>query len=545
MDEVAFVYWLLANMKIKKHSYYFICAIASAVLMVISWQPFSFFVASFFGFIPLFFLENRIRKEKDHSGVFFFYLSLSLFLWNAGATFWIWNATAFGAIAAFVVNMIMMSLPFMVYHRMQKRIEESRAEWIFIFSWIAFEFWHLNWDLSWPWLTLGNVFSTVPSIVQWYEYTGVFGGTFWILYVNIRLFKYFKTFNERSRIMNFSKAFNVLFFTIFAPIFLSFYLQANYHETAHPYSVLVVQPNIDPYKDKFGSMTPLEQTQKMLNIAESKIDSSIQLIIFPETAVIGSLDENRLESNESIQLIRKFIQKHAGVKILTGADTYKFYADASKKTATARKYEGSEYYDVFNTAFFIDASSSIQIYHKAKLVPGVEKMPFPQLLRFLESLAVKLGGTSGSLGSSEEAENFSIEHHQFVAPVICYESIYGEYVTDYVRKNANLICVITNDGWWGNTPGIHQHFDYSRLRAIETRRFVARAANTGISGFINSQGDVLSYSEWWKEDALKMSVNLNSNLTFYTEHGDYIAKLATILALLAIVFNWRKPMYED
>ena len=200
---------------------------------------------------------------------------------------------------------------------------------------------------------------------------------------------------------------------------------------------------------------------------------------------------------------------------------------------------------MFNTALLIDATPKIQIYHKAKLVPGVEKMPFPRLLKFLETLAVKLGGTSGSLGSSEQAESFSINHNHFVAPVICYESIYGEYVGEYIHKNADLICVITNDGWWGNTPGIHQHFDYSRLRAIETRRFVARAANTGISGFIDAKGKVLLHTEWWKEDVIRTTVNLNSNTTFYVEYGDYIGKLAVILTLFNIIMNWRKQEFAD
>ena len=529
----------------KKHLYYLLCAIISAVLLIISWQPFSFFVAGFFGFIPLFFLEKKVREQKDHSGIFFFYISLSLFLWNAASTYWIWNASGIGAVTAFLINMLMMSLPFMVYHRLQKRAEEKTAEWTFIFSWIAFEYWHLNWDLSWPWMMLGNIFSSVPSIVQWYEYTGVFGGTLWVLYINFLLFRYLKTFNERSRFLNFSKAFNLLFFGIFAPIFLSFYLQQNYHENKNPYNVLVVQPNVDPYNDKFGGMSAYEQTLKMLRIAETKMDSTIQLVMFPETAVIGKLDEDHIEENESVQLIRNFIQRHPGVQVLTGADTYRFYENGKATSPTVRINSLGEYYDVYNSALFISASANVEIYHKSKLVPGVEKMPFPRILGFLGKYALDLGGTSGSLGSSEEPVVFSIQHHQFIAPIICYESVYGEYVTEYIRKNADLICVVTNDGWWGNTAGIHQHFDYARLRAVETRRYVARSANTGISGFIDAQGNVLAHSEWWKEDAIKMTVNLNASTTFYVSYGDYIAKLASILALLSIIRNWRRPEFDD
>lgn len=532
-------------MSIKKHIYYFIYAITAAFLLSISWQPFSFVVASFAGFIPLFLLEKKVRENQDHAGIFFFYIALSLVLWNAATTFWIWNASPEGSIAAFIINMLMMSLPFMVYHRMQKRVDEKRAEWIFIFCWLGFEYWHLNWDLSWPWLTLGNLFSTAPSIIQWYEYTGHLGGSFWVLYVNLKLFRYIKTFNDRSRVMNFSKAFNLLFFGLFAPIFLSYYILQNYKEREHPLNVLVVQPNIDPYTDKFDNMTPFDQTQKMLRIAEEKMDNSVQLVMFPETAVIGNLNEDNLEKNESIQLIRKFIQNHPGIAILTGADTYKFYADAASKSETARRREGDEYYDSYNTALLIDGTPVIQVYHKSKLVPGVEKMPYPKLFGFLEKAALSLGGTTGSLGHDDEPKTFSIQHNNKVAPVICYESIYGEYVAKYVNKDADLICVITNDGWWGNTPGFQQHFDYARLRAIETRRYVARSANTGISGFIDAKGNVLAKSEWWKEAALKMTVNLNPTKTWYVEYGDYIGKIAGILALVNIALNWRKPEFED
>lgn len=532
-------------MKINKHLYYFLCCLTSAILLIISWQPFSFFIAGFAGFVPLLFLEKKIREQKDHAGIFYFYVSLSLFLWNAGTTYWIWNATAFGAIAAFMINMLMMSLPVLVYHRMQKRLDSKHAEWVFIFCWLGFEYWHLNWDLSWPWLVLGNMFSTVPSIVQWYEYTGYFGGSLWILYFNVLLFRYLRNFKERSRFLNFSKAFNLLFFGLFAPVFFSYYTADKFHESNHTINVVVVQPNIDPYTDKFGGMPPIEQTAKMLNIAEKLVDSTTQLVVFPETAVVGSLNESHLEMNESIQMIKKFINDHPGIVVLTGADTYKFYEDPNTRSATARKYEGNEYYDSYNTALLIDASPKIQVYHKSKLVPGVEKMPFPKVFGFLEKLAVNLGGTSGSLGHEDEPVVFNLPHLDKVGPVICYESIYGEYLGEYAARGADLICIVTNDGWWGKTPGVMQHFDYARLRAIETRKYVARSANTGISGFIDAKGNVIEKTGWWKEAAIKATLKLNFGITTYVKYGDYIGKIAAILSIMNVILYWRKAEFED
>ncbi|MFN6947122.1 MAG: nitrilase-related carbon-nitrogen hydrolase, partial [Cytophagaceae bacterium] len=123
------------------------------------------------------------------------------------------------------------------------------------------------------------------------------------------------------------------------------------------------------------------------------------------------------------------------------------------------------------------------------------------------------------------------------APVICYESIYGEFVSDYVKNGATFIAIITNDAWWGNTPGHRQHLQYASLRAIETRKSVARSANTGISGFINQRGDILAASEYWVQDAMKGTIMSNDILTFYTKHGDFLAKGSPYLAILLIGYT--------
>jgi apolipoprotein N-acyltransferase len=122
-----------------------------------------------------------------------------------------------------------------------------------------------------------------------------------------------------------------------------------------------------------------------------------------------------------------------------------------------------------------------------------------------------------------------------VAAVICYESIYGEFIGRFVRNGAELIFVITNDGWWGDTPGHRQHFSFSRLRAVETRRSIARSANTGISAFINQRGDVLQESEYWVPAVLKQSMNANSNITFYSMNGDYLARIASFISVMLLL----------
>jgi len=152
----------------------------------------------------------------------------------------------------------------------------------------------------------------------------------------------------------------------------------------------------------------------------------------------------------------------------------------------------------------------------------------------LEKLSIDLGGSSGSLGASKVREVFQWQKVK-VGPIICYESIYGEFVAGYVRNGANMLAIITNDGWWGDTQGHKQHYTYARLRAIENRRDIARAANTGNSGFFNQSGDDFLKTEYWVPGVEKKEVYLNDEITFYTKYGDYLARFSMLISAFLIL----------
>ena len=148
------------------------------------------------------------------------------------------------------------------------------------------------------------------------------------------------------------------------------------------------------------------------------------------------------------------------------------------------------------------------------------------------------GGISGTLGRDSERKVFQPwDNYYKPAPVICYESIYSDYITEYIRKGSNLLTIITNDGWWGNTPGYKQHMNYARLRAIETRRWVARSANTGISCFIDPLGNVLSAQPWDVASSIKYPVPRENKLTFFVRHGDMVSRAAVVVSILLIIVN--------
>jgi len=514
------------------HLRYLAYSLLSSGLLILAWYPLPAWPLIFIGFVPL--LQLQLETEKDgNQGWFAFYLFISLVTWNIGTTWWIWNASPEGSIAAFLINAFIMSVPWLLMHRFQKYIGRERAHALLLLSWIAFEYFHMNWDLSWPWLVLGNVFAPVPQAIQWYEYTGHLGGTIWVLWANVKIFRYTSDYKQSQRQLNFSKGFNLVFMLFVAPLFISWFVKSKYETTGRGIDIIVVQPNIDPYKDKFSGKHPAVQLADLLKLADSKMDSQVSLICFPETALVGGINEDAMQSETLIWMLKNWQKKYPQLSILSGADTYKIFPK-EQKTITAREYNATHMYDAYNTAILITPDQQMDVYHKSKLVPGVEKMPYPQVFGFIEKLAVDLGGTSGSLGSDAKPKVFTIDNRTQLAPVICYESVYGEYVGRYVKDGAQLICILTNDGWWGNTAGYKQHFQYARLRAVETRRYVARSANTGISGFIDDKGNVLQQTAWWVPDALKETVYLNTVETFYVKYGDYIGWLLSILFALRL-----------
>jgi apolipoprotein N-acyltransferase len=260
--------------------------------------------------------------------------------------------------------------------------------------------------------------------------------------------------------------------------------------------------------------------------------------------------EHETDHSEDLNVLRNLILKYPRLNVLIGASTEKLYEQGEKVSVTARILRSSgdyaEYYDSYNTALQLDFTGKIQLYHKSKLVPGVEKMPWPALFKYIEKFAINLGGTSGSLGMQDNRVAFHTPNGQHASgPIVCYESIYGEYVGEYVKQGADFLAIITNDGWWGDTPGYKQHLAYATMRAIETRRSIVRSANTGISAIINQKGEIVTNTNWWQEATIKATINTNNQLTFYTKFGDYLGVTAIAIALLIVGLSFTKISFES
>ncbi len=526
-------------MKNKKQLY--LLSLLSGVILSLSWPMYGFPFLLFFGFVPLLFVLDYLdaNRQQYHKYSIFQFSYLAFFTWNLLTTWWIWNSTIFGAIMAVLLNSLFMAIVFMVFHLSRRAFfKRSDAIYLLIFYWISFEYLHLDWDLSWPWLNLGNGFAMYTKWVQWYEYTGVFGGSFWILLMNILIFQFLKKLIEKSGRPAIFVSFLKTVIVFVVPMVISIVLYSNYNEKGEAVEILITQPNVDPWTEQYV-LPPSTIIKKNLKLADSLVGPETTFIVSPESAIQEDVWHASIESSLSVKQIRKFIDKHPKVNFIIGASTYRLFRQGEPLTSTARKFgDVDKYYEAFNTALFFNKDQEVGIYHKSKLVPGPEKMPFQRLLKPLQHFAFDLGGTIGSLGYSENRDVFTTANKEFRVPaIICYESIYGDFVAGFVRNGANLLFIITNDAWWGNTAGHRQHFSFARLRAVETRRALARSANTGISSFIDQRGDVLEETEYSVPAVLKRKLQANDKLTFYVIFGDYIGRISAFITVMMLLIS--------
>ena len=520
----------------------YLLSLCSGILLSISF-PFTGSITPlvFIGFVPLLFLSGDLEVKPKGGWHLFVHTYFAFLMFNLGTTWWVANSSFVGALLAFVVNTLLMSLTFILFHLVKKTMRTTWAIWTLLPIWISFEYFHLNWDLSWPWLTLGNFFSIRTSWIQWYEYTGVFGGSIWILVVNIFMFLWI-----RSRWIKKEKLWNKWLlgtsFSLIIPLLISFlHLPLlTFYKGADFYHVAVVQPNIDPYNEKFALGTSNEQQLKrFFTLAKTIVDSTTDLVVGPETAISQGFIESRLQGLPFYTLIQSEMKKWGSAELLIGASTVELF-DTKHSRASVYIPGQRIFYECYNSTLYVPKKGEPSFIHKSKLVPGVEMIPFSNIFPFLEELAIENGGTSGTLGIEKSPKVFKSD--TIIAPIVCYESIYGDFISKQVKQGARFLTVITNDGWWGDSPGYKQHFSFSSLRAIENRRWVVRSANTGKSGIFNEFGQIQKETKYWEDAAFKHSIPLLNTMSFYSKHGDYIGDLSVLLLTLIAIFTIVKVM---
>lgn len=527
-----------------------VLTVLGALAFWLAFPPYDQFYLGFFFLVPLLLIEEDLfySGAVDSMRRLWWWSNLQFVLLNSLCLWWIKNAAWVGAIASILANTLLMSLVVVIYHLMRKRSGDRFAQWGLISLWVGYEYLNYQWEFDFPWLVLGNIFANVPELVQWYDKTGVFGGSIWVLLLNLLAFRFIKKLllsrnqqldKDEKRWFTFTALRDgVRWLVVFSvPAIASYATYSAYQPQGITAEVAVVQPNFDPYAVKFDQDLYGLQLDTLLTLTDRAMTPETRLVLWPETSVPGNIWLSEGDKNWQIASTRSFLSNYEGPALLVGASTLSSYKQGEKLPDFVRPLPNggpqgdAQWYLPHNSALLLKNFAATEIYHKSQLVIGVEKMPYPKLFGFLSSLSVDLGGMSGTLGTQTERTVF--QHVGIgAAPIICYESVFGGYVTEYVRNGANLLTIITNDGWWGNTDGYRQHLAFARLRAIENRRDIARSANTGISCFINQRGDLIGQLGWWEQGSLTANLHLNDQLSFYSRYGDYLGRTAAFLAIL-------------
>jgi apolipoprotein N-acyltransferase len=488
----------------------------------------------FVGFVPLFRMEQLVYQssEAPQRTKVFRYSFHAFVLWNILSTYWLSNASIPAGIFAILANSALMALTVVLLHQSRKII--PRFNFLpFVTYWLLFEYFHYRWELSWPWLTLGNSLAEWPSLIQWYDHTGVLGGSLWILLINLMVFNgltnYWKKENWRTEALQ-------LLLLLLVPCLVSVYQFNSERPSSSSAEVVIVQPNFEPHYERSQTPPAVQMTQ-MMGLATPQLSQETDYLVFPE-GTFGYFELGRFDNYPQIQQLRDLLLEYPNLKIIGGFSLFKDLGTKAIEGPFVREREENGqavYYEVYNAAVQMTADTKgISIYKKSKLVPGPEFFPYSRLLGFLKPVVDQLGGSTASFGTQEKRLNFESPTAS-IAPVICYESVFGEYLSEYTKRGAQAIAVMTNDGWWDNTAGHRQHAATANIRAIENRRPVIRAASTGISCFIDSKGQARQRTGYDEAAAIQSEVYLSDEFSFYLKWGDMIGRLAMFISALFLL----------
>lgn len=518
-----------------RHTRWLILSSLSGVILSAGFPPSPMTPLMFIGFVPLLIMEQEIYDEfgKITKWRVFKYAFSGFLIWNMCTTWWVLNTSFMPGIVANVLNAVFMATVIMLYHH-TRHVLGKRLHWLILIAlWVGFEYLHISWEISWPWLNLGHSFAQYPSWVQWYEYTGIFGGSAWILLANYLIWSLYQKWKRTGQLSK--KGIVSISALILIPIAMGVMRYYTYVLPEVDTEVVVVQPNFEPHYVKFTTPQS-KQLERFIAISDSVITENTDYLVFPETS-FGYVNLSNVENDYRIMALRDLVERHPNIKLITGLASLRVHDTLIDLSTLRTQIRGDDttYLDIQNSAIQIESGKAIDPYFKSKLVPGAEIFPYKNLLPFIAPIVSMLDGTSAGHTMQGEREVFSSKAAD-VAPIICYESIYGAFVGQYVRKGADIFFIVTNDGWWDNTPGHVQHLLLGALRAIEHRRPIARSANTGVSCFINERGDILQPTDYGVMTAITGSLNATSNeVTFYTRWGDVIARLCAFMAVLFLI----------
>ncbi len=494
----------------------------SALLLFLAWPPNGVTFLIFVAFIPLFILGTDREIGLTN---YFIVCYVTFFVFHLLAAGWMYSSTFVGTLIAHLVHSFLFALVFLLWVA-SRNVLRKPGIFLLLSLWLSMEYLQSHWDLAWPWFTLGNGLAEKTSWIQWFSFTGVSGGTLWVILINWLIFKIITTIIE-VKWKQFGIFFGMLILIILGPILLSGTLLQE-EKQFEKIKIALVQPNINPRTEKFFGLNEQEQLNRTLKLIADHDLTEVKLVVFPETFLTNPIDEDSLAFSSSLLQIVRQLSNYRPISILVGAFTKIHSSKASFDIDVILK-TGNPHI-LYNSSILINDYEN-RIYHKMNLLPLVEKQPFLGILKPFKYFIEKSGAYFGSYGTHNEQFDFVLNDGTAIAPIICFESVFSESTAELVRKTkANMIVLITNDGWWSSDVGYKQHLAYAKLRCIETGNWMARCANTGVSAVIDNHGEIRTQSDYGKAEILISEIGLNrSKNSFYVENGDIIGKTSVIL----------------
>jgi len=533
----------------------FLTIISAGTFYGLSFPPVNLYFLVFFSFVITLDIILRSKNLKQvifRSYAVFFIAGIVAISW-IGLSGMRDNADSFLIIAGIFVLFVYPLYfipPLILFYFVNKNFSTRGFKYLtlltFPFLWTAFEYLQTLGQINFPWLFAGHTQTYNLAKIQFAEYTGVFGVSFWICTVSVTLYILFLRLSERNWNIFSLKAISLSLIIITVYFLPDLYnvLNKNTYTDNGKIKIGIVQPNVDPWEKWSGKQNDLiyDYIGQIKNIYSQ--DQEIQLIILPETAIPYYFRERNFDDR---YIMIKNICDSIGVPIMIGAPDLQYYENQEDAPNDAKimKSTGLKY-DTYNTAVLFEPGknkNNYQKHHKIKLVIGSERMAYQEILPFAKSL-VEWGVGLSSWQIGEDTNIFVLPDGATFNTAICYESVYPEFFADFVKKETDFSVIITNDGWWGKFFGTYQHNRFAVFRAIENRRWIARCANTGISDFIDPEGNFYLETPINEKANIVLEIGLRQDKTFFTEHGDLFSRVFLYVGLFvyAVSFYFRKKI---
>ena len=525
-------------MKLKNFLLYFVTGLCFGL----PFPPINFYLLIFAGFALLLHIIEDCKNYKEllirvYITVFFFELVATSWIPLSGVRESADRFLILGGAFVLLLHPILILLPVVLYYSIFKNIKINRFPNFhliaFPFIWVSFEYLQTVTEVTFPWLLAGNAFTTNLEKIQYIEYTGVYGVSFWVCVLSVLAYYLYKTLKNSSDtiFVELRKKKNILVLIAILIIYILPNIYTGISSPKNKYinnsdeniTIGVIQPNIDAWV-KWGANQKVlinDYSSMIKEIAGKKKD--IKMIVLPETAIPFYL---LYSSYDDLFEIFKNACDSSNTTVLTGTPDIILYENQSQAKIDSKKFNSSgQYYDTYNSAVLIEKNKEktlYQKYNKIKLVIGSERMPYQEKLPFLKNL-IRWGVGIGSYQLGKDTTIFLLDNKYIFNTAICFESVFPGFFSDFINKGAQFSVIITNDAWWGKLFGTHQHNQYAVLRAIENRRWIVRCANTGISCTIDPYGNIQNETKINEKALFTGEIGIRNDKTFYTIYGDAFA----------------------